>query len=159
MRGLSLDQARAKIETELAARRTEMDTVAKSVIEAGIAVWSESSDGDKLLVVRGRSHLLSEDTALEDIDRIQHLFDDMENKRDLIQLLGLAEKADGVRIFIGSENNLFSMSASSLVVAPYRDNTTKVVGVLGVIGPTRLNYARIIPMVDYTARMMERVLG
>ncbi|MHA1525345.1 MAG: heat-inducible transcriptional repressor HrcA [Alphaproteobacteria bacterium] len=159
MRGLSLDQARTKIEVELVARRTELDSISKSVIEAGVAIWSEGTDGDKMLVVRGRSHLLSEDTALEDIDRIQHLFDDMENKRDLIQLLGLAEKADGVRIFIGSENNLFSMSASSLVVAPYRDNTAKVVGVLGVIGPTRLNYARIIPMVDYTARMMERVLS
>jgi heat-inducible transcriptional repressor len=96
--------------------------------------------------------------AIEDLERIRRLFEDLETKRDLIQLLGLAEKADGVRIFIGSENKLFSLSGSSLIVAPFHDNTRKIVGVLGVIGPTRLNYARIIPMVDYTARLVGRLL-
>jgi len=110
--------------------------------------------------VRGRSHLLPEGEAgLEDLERIGKLFDDLESKRDLIQLLGLAEQAEGVRIFIGSESTMFSLSGSSLIVAPYRDSARKIVGVLGVIGPTRLNYGRIIPMVDYTARIMERVLG
>ena len=96
--------------------------------------------------------------ALGELERIRHLFDDLESKRDLIQLLGLAEKGEGVSIFIGSESKLFSLSGSSLVVAPFRDEQRKIVGVLGVIGPTRLNYARIIPMVDYTAKLVGRLL-
>ncbi len=97
-------------------------------------------------------------SASEDLARIRQLFDDLESKRDLVQLLGLAEHAEGVRIFIGSENNLFSLSGSSLIVSPFHDERRKVVGVLGVIGPTRLNYARIIPMVDYTAKLVGRLL-
>ena len=96
---------------------------------------------------------------MEDLERVRLLFDDIENKRDLVQLLGLAEQADGVRIFIGSENKLFSLSGSSLVVSPYMDRSQRVVGVLGVIGPTRLNYARIIPMVDYTAKLVGRLIN
>ena len=109
--------------------------------------------------MRGRSNLLTDLDAVEDLERIRLLFDDLESKKDLIQLLGLAEQGDGVRIFIGSENNLFSLSGSSLVVSPYRDSNQRIVGVLGVIGPTRLNYARVIPMVDYTARLVSRILG
>ncbi len=109
--------------------------------------------------MRGQSNLLTDVDVAEDLERVRLLFDDLENKRDLIQLLGLAEKGDGVRIFIGSENKLFSLSGSSLVVSPYRDREQRIVGVLGVIGPTRLNYARVIPMVDYTARLVSRMLG
>ena len=98
-------------------------------------------------------------TALEDLERVRLLFDDLETQRELVRLLGLAEAGEGVRIFIGSENKLFSLSGSSLVVSPYRDSEQRVVGVLGVIGPTRLNYARIIPMVDYTAKVVGRLLG
>ena len=108
--------------------------------------------------MRGQSNLLKDVSAADDLDRIRQLFDDFESKRDLVQLLGASENADGVRIFIGSENKLFSLSGSSLVVAPFRDETRRVVGVLGVIGPTRLNYARIIPMVDYTAKLVGRLI-
>jgi heat-inducible transcriptional repressor len=108
--------------------------------------------------VRGQGNLLKDLTAIEDLERIRQLFDDLEAKRELVQLLGLAEKGDGVHIFIGSENQLFSLSGSSLIVSPFRDSSRKIVGVLGVIGPTRLNYARIIPMVDYTARLISRTL-
>jgi heat-inducible transcriptional repressor len=108
--------------------------------------------------VRGQANLLKDLNAQEDLERIRHLFDDLERKRDLVQLLGLSESADGVRIFIGSENKLFSLSGSSLIVAPFHDERRKVVGVLGVIGPTRINYARIIPMVDYTAKLVSRLL-
>jgi heat-inducible transcriptional repressor len=130
----------------------------KKVIEAGLATWSGSHDERKSLIVRGQGNLLKDLTALDDLERIRQLFDDLEAKRELVQLLGLAEKGDGVHIFIGSENQLFSLSGSSLIVSPFRDSTRKVVGVLGVIGPTRLNYARIIPMVDYTARLISRTL-
>lgn len=160
LRGMSLAEARAKVEAELQFNEAELDGLSRTIVEAGLAVWSDRSNSatDKMLIVRGRSNLLSDASALEDLERIGRLFDDLESKRDLIQLLGLAEQAEGVRIFIGSENTLFSLSGSSLIVAPYHDASRKIVGVLGIIGPTRLNYGRIIPMVDYTAKLMERVL-
>jgi heat-inducible transcriptional repressor len=160
LRGMSLAEARARVETELRRNEAELDALSKAVVEAGLAVWADRSNSanDKLLIVRGRSNLLTDASALEDLERIGRLFDDLESKRDLIQLLGLAEQADGVRIFIGSENTLFSLSGSSMIVAPYHDQGRKIVGVLGIIGPTRMNYGRIIPMVDYTARVLERML-
>jgi heat-inducible transcriptional repressor len=111
------------------------------------------------LIVRGQAHLLEDLRALEDLDRVRHLFDDLETRKGLIDLLGRAERAEGVNIFIGSENKLFSLSGSSTIVSPYRDGQGRIVGVLGVIGPTRLNYARIIPMVDYTAKVVSKVLA
>ncbi len=158
IRGLTIAEARASIDAELAKSRAELDALTQKVIKAGLAEWSGTSDDRKSLIVRGQANLLKDLTAIEDLERIRQLFDDLEQKRDLSQILGLADHADGVRIFIGSENKLFSLSGSSLIVAPFRDGERKVVGVLGVIGPTRLNYARIIPMVDYTARIVSRVL-
>jgi heat-inducible transcriptional repressor len=158
IRGLTIAEARAATEAELSKAKAELDKLTQKVIKAGLAEWSGSVDDRKSLIVRGQANLLKDLTAIEDLERIRQLFDDLETKRDLSQILGLAEHADGVRIFIGSENKLFSLSGSSLIVAPFHDTNRKVVGVLGVIGPTRLNYARIIPMVDYTARLVSRVL-
>ena len=144
---------------ELGTARAELDQLTQKVITAGLAEWSGAIAGErKSLIVRGQANLLKDLTAIEDLERIRQLFDDLENKRDLVQILGLAEKGEGVRIFIGSENKLFSLSGSSLVVAPFHDTEQKIVGVLGVIGPTRINYARIIPMVDYTAKLVSRLL-
>jgi heat-inducible transcriptional repressor len=158
IRGLTVSEARAAIEAELGTAKAELDKLTQKVIKAGLAEWSGSLDDRRSLIVRGQANLLKDLTAVDDLERIRQLFDDLESKRELVQILGLAEHADGVRIFIGSENKLFSLSGSSLIVAPFRDGERKVVGVLGVIGPTRLNYARIIPMVDYTARIVSRVL-
>ncbi len=158
VRGLTFAEARARIERQLANARTELDALTKKVIAEGLAEWPGALRDRKSLVVRGQSNLLKDLTALDDLERIRQLFDDLERQSDLHQLLGLAEAADGVRIFIGSENKLFSLSGSSLVVAPFHDKTRKVVGVLGVIGPTRINYARIIPVVDYTARLVGQLL-
>lgn len=159
MHGKTLDEIRTSLQTELEDQRTALDALTAKVVEAGLATWSGADEADaKTLIVRGRSNLLEDVTAMEDLERIRQLFDDLENKNDLIQLLGLAESAEGVKIFIGSENNLFSLSGSSLIVSPYRDTAQKIVGVIGVIGPTRLNYARIVPMVDYTARVVGRLL-
>ena len=110
------------------------------------------------MIVRGQSNLLDDMSAQNDLERIRRLFDDLEAKKDVMQLLQLAEEGDGVRIFIGSENSLFSLSGSSLVISPYRDQENRVVGALGIIGPTRLNYARIIPTVDFTAQLISRML-
>jgi heat-inducible transcriptional repressor len=158
IRGRTLSEARREVERLSEERRRELDRLAQKVVSAGLATWSGSPAEASTLIVRGRSHLLEDLKQAEDLERIRLLFDDLETKTDLIQLLGLAEQGEGVRIFIGSENKLFSLSGSSLVVAPYRDKDARVIGALGVIGPTRLNYARIVPMVDYTAQLIGRLL-
>jgi heat-inducible transcriptional repressor len=158
IRGTTIAEARANIEQELQSSKAELDELTHKVIQAGLAEWSGALDDRQSLIVRGQANLLKDVTAQDDLERIRHLFDDLERKRDLVQLLGLSEDADGVRIFIGSENKLFSLSGSSLIVAPFHDDRRKIVGVLGVIGPTRINYARIIPMVDYTAKLVSRLL-
>ena len=158
IRGATLTEAKQRVEVEQTKAKAELDELTKKVIEAGLATWSGATDERRSLIVRGQSNLLKDLAAIEELERIRHLFDDLETKRDLIQLLGLADTGEGVRIFIGSESKLFSLSGSSLIVAPFRDTSRKVVGVLGVIGPTRLNYARIIPMVDYTAKLLGKAL-
>jgi heat-inducible transcriptional repressor len=158
LKGTTLAEARRGIEEEMRAQRAQLDELTAQVVQSGLASWSGGKDETKSLVIRGQSHLLDDLKAVEDLERVRLLFDDLEAKKDIMQLLTLAEQAEGVRIFIGSENQLFSMSGSSLIVAPFRDTEHKIVGVLGVIGPTRLNYARIIPMVDYTARLVGRLL-
>jgi heat-inducible transcriptional repressor len=159
VRGATLPEARERIEAELVASQAELDQLTARLVRAGLAQWSGGREDNKSLIVRGQSRLLDDLRAVEDVERIRLLFEDLESKKGLVHLLDLAEKAEGVRIFIGSENNLFSLSGSSLIVAPFQDQERKIVGVLGVIGPTRLNYARIIPMVDYTAKLVSRVLA
>ena len=138
--------------------KTELDQLTQKIVAQGFASWSGGEVAERKLIVRGQSHLLDDLKALDDLERVRLLFDDLETRREVVDLLGRAERADGVRIFIGSENKLFSLSGSSLIVAPFHDEHRKVVGVLGVIGPTRINYARIIPMVDYTAKLVSRLL-
>jgi heat-inducible transcriptional repressor len=157
--GKTLPEVQKFISAELTTLKRELNELTARVVEAGIATWSGSDNaGEKTLIVRGQSNLIEDRATLEDLERIRQLFDVLETKKDLVDLLGAAEKGEGVRIFIGSENKLFSLSGSSLIVAPYRDSKEKIVGVLGVIGPTRINYARIIPMVDYTARLVGRLI-
>ncbi|PZN54079.1 MAG: heat-inducible transcriptional repressor HrcA [Proteobacteria bacterium] len=159
IRGRTLSEARAEIEGRKEETQSALDELSQDLVEKGLAVWAGSESGlPARLIVRGRANLLENVTAQADIERLKHLFDDLETQDSLIQLLDLAEQGPGVRIFIGSENKLFSLSGSSLVVAPYRDKEARVIGALGVIGPTRLNYARIVPMVDYTAQLISRML-
>jgi heat-inducible transcriptional repressor len=159
--GRTLEEARRQILVELESKRLELDELSAKVVEAGLAVWGggHNRNSGASLIVRGHSNLLEDVHAIEDLERIRTLFEDLEGQNDLIQLLELARNADGVRIFIGSENKLFSLSGSSLVLSPYRNKNEQIVGVIGVIGPTRLNYARIIPMVDYTARIVGQLLS
>ncbi|HEX7789586.1 MAG TPA: heat-inducible transcriptional repressor HrcA, partial [Afipia sp.] len=159
IRGRTLAEARSELETALTADRGELDQLTQKVITAGIASWSGGASDERQLIVRGQANLLEDLHAMEDLERVRLLFDDLEAKKGVIDLLGRAERADGVRIFIGSENKLFSLSGSSTIIAPYRDGAGHIVGVLGVIGPTRLNYARVIPMVDYAARIVSQLIG
>jgi len=159
IRGRTLADARGELERALAARQAELDELTQKLVAAGLASWSGGESDERKLIVRGQAHLLDDLKALADLERVRLLFDDLETRREVIDLLGRAEQAEGVRIFIGSENKLFSLSGSSTIVAPYHDAAGRIVGVLGVIGPTRLNYARVIPMVDYTAKVVSKLLG
>lgn len=159
--GLSLAEARTRIDKLKETIRAELDQLSSDLIERGIAMWSgDSGEGRSAqLIVRGRSNLLDGVEGADDIERLRMLFDDLEKKESLSDILSLAEGGQGVRIFIGSENTLFSMSGSSLIVAPYRNGENRIIGAVGVIGPTRLNYSRVVPMVDYTAQLMSRISG
>ncbi|MBO6900367.1 MAG: heat-inducible transcriptional repressor HrcA [Rhizobiaceae bacterium] len=159
IRGRTLAEARQEIARLKDETRAALDELSQDLVERGLAVWAGAEGAAPArLIVRGRANLLQNIGDGADLDLLRHLFEDLETKEGLIQLLDLAEGGAGVRIFIGSENKLFSLSGSSLVVAPYRDQESRVIGALGVIGPTRLNYARIVPMVDYTAQVISRLL-
>ena len=160
LRGRTLEQAREVIRREVEKHRSELDQLAAGLVEKGIALWDDGGQGvPERLIVRGRANLLGQTQDEADLDRVRMLFDDLERKRDLAQLLDLAEGGEGVSVFIGSENKLFSMSGSSLVISPYRDTSRRIIGAIGVIGPTRLNYGRIVPIVDYTARMVGHMVS
>jgi len=159
IRGLSLADAKKQLEVYLTKAKVELDELTQKFIRSGFAEWSGALGDRKSLIVRGQSNLLKDLNALDELERVRQLFDDLESQNDVVQILGLAEQAEGVKIFIGAENKLFSLSGSSLIVAPFHDDSRQIVGVLGVIGPTRINYARIIPMVDYTAKLVSRVLA
>ena len=158
IRGRTLDEVKAEIERTLKEGQAELDQLTQKIVAAGLASWSGGESDERKLIVRGQAHLLDDLKALADLERVRLLFDDLETRREVIDLLGRAEQAEGVRVFIGSENKLFSLSGSSTIVAPYHDASGQIVGVLGVIGPTRLNYARIVPMVDYTAKVVSKLL-
>lgn len=157
--GRTLAEAREGIEASRRAAERELDELTARLVEAGYASWAGVSSESRHLIVRGQAHLLEDLTAATDLERVRLLFADLETKTEVIDLLERAEEGEGVRIFIGSENKLFSLSGSSMIAAPLRDNERRIIGALGVIGPTRLNYARIIPMVDYTAKVIARVIG
>jgi len=159
IRGKTLAEVKAELEKALEAGRAELDQLTQKIVAAGLASWSGGEREERKLIVRGHANLLDDLRAVEDLERVRRLFDELETKRGVADLLGRAERAEGVRIFIGSENKLFSLSGSSTIIAPYRDSTGGIVGVIGVIGPTRLNYARIIPMVDYTAKIVSKLLA
>lgn len=156
--GRTFDQAAELIAAELRSRQAELDQLTKKVVQAGIAELAGQDADRETLIVRGRANLIDDHAAIEDLERIRMLFDDLEQKRELVKLLDLAREGDGVKIFIGAENSLFSLSGSSVIASPYVNGANQLVGVIGVIGPTRINYARIIPMVDYTAKVIGQLL-
>jgi heat-inducible transcriptional repressor len=160
LEGRTLGEMRGVVGAEIVRRRAELDALSRELIEAGTALWATDPDeGRGRLIVRGRANLLEGAEDAAQLERIRELFDDLERKRDLAQLLELTEGGEGVRVFIGSENKLFSLSGSSLVVSPYMNADRRIIGAVGVIGPTRLNYGRIVPIVDYTAQLVGRLVS
>jgi heat-inducible transcriptional repressor len=160
--GRTLADAARAMRAEIASGHSALDAASRDLVERGLAVWSEdnfeASGRRPVLIVRGQANLLDE-AALTDLERVRGLIDDLESKQSVAELLDLAREADSTRIFIGSENRLFALSGSSVIASPYRDREGRVVGVVGVIGPTRLNYARVVPMVDFTAQSLGKLIG
>ena len=159
MEGNTLSEAKKLIKNEIDYRRQELDTLARDLVQSGLALWEDTEERHERLIVKGRANLLNESSQQEDLERIKNLFDDLERKRDIADFLEVTEKGEGVRIFIGSENKLFSLTGSSLVVSPYMNSDRKIIGAVGVIGPTRLNYGRIVPVVDYTAQLVGKMIS
>ncbi len=159
LRGKTLAETKADVASELSRARRELDAAAAHLIEEGLAAWSGGDGAARALIVRGRANLLGDPNATADLERVRMLFDDLEQKEQLIGLLDDVRVAEGVRIFIGAETRLFSLSGSALIAAPYMSGSRKVLGAIGVIGPARLNYARVIPLVDYTARALGRLMN
>ena len=159
MQGRTLSQAKEIIQKEISIRRQELDSLAAELVENGIVFWEAKGERQERLIVRGRANLLENEAEEEELERIRLLFNDLERKQDIAEFLDLTEQSDGVRIFIGSENKLFSLSGSSLVISPYMNSEHKIIGAVGVIGPTRLNYGRIVPIVDYTAQLVGKTLS
>jgi len=156
--GLTLAEAEARLRTEIRQRRDALDTTAAELIATGLAAWSVDHARRPVLIVRGQANLIDA-AAADDLNRVRQLLDELENREEIARLLGAARDATGCRIFIGSENRMFALSGSSVIAAPYRGSEGEVVGVVGVIGPTRLNYARVVPMVDFTAQVLTRLMA
>ena len=158
MAGRTLAEATRLLKQEIVSGKSALDQASSDLVKRGLAVWSKDPTERPVLIIRGQANLL-DDGALQDLERVRSLLDDLENKQSVAELLENAREAESARIFIGSENRLFSLAGLSVIASPYRDGEGKVVGVLGVIGPTRLNYARVVPMVDFTARSLGKRLG
>jgi heat-inducible transcriptional repressor len=155
--GLTLSEAQARLKAEIGDGRAALDKAAQKLVERGLALWSEDGARRPVMIVRGQANLIDE-SAAADLERVRQLLDELEGKEEIARLLDQARAGASMKIFIGSENELFALSGSSVIAAPYRGQDGKVVGVVGVIGPTRLNYARVVPMVDFTAKTLSRLL-
>jgi heat-inducible transcriptional repressor len=156
--GRTIEEAHADIEDEITSQKAQLDELTSHVVSTGLASWA-GGDKETALIVRGQANLLEDVTALTDLERLRSLFEMLEMKETVLRLLDASRQGSGVQIFIGAESHLFGVSGCSLIIAPYQNSREQIVGAIGVIGPTRINYARIIPMVDYTAKMIGRLIG
>jgi heat-inducible transcriptional repressor len=156
--GRTIEEARADIEDEISSHQSQLDELTSRVVATGVASWT-GTDGERALIVRGQANLLGDVTALADLERLRAVFEMLETKETMLRLLDASRQAEGVQIFIGAESHLFGLAGCSLIIAPYQNSRQQIVGAIGVIGPTRINYARIIPMVDYTAKVIGRLIG
>jgi len=156
--GRTIEEARIAIEDEILSHKAQLDELTSRIVSTGLASWA-GGDAESALIVRGQANLLEDVTALADLERLRSLFEMLETKETVLRLVDASKKAEGVQIFIGAESHLFGVAGCSLIIAPYQNSREQIVGAIGVIGPTRINYARIIPMVDYTAKMIGRLIG
>ena len=156
--GRTIEEARSEIQQEIESHQVQLDVLTSKLVAAGLASWA-GGDKDSALIVRGQANLLDDVTALADLERLRTLFEMLETRETILRLLDASKQGEGVQIFIGAESHLFGVTGCSMVIAPYHNSREQIVGAIGVIGPTRINYARIIPMVDYTAKVIGRLIG
>ena len=156
--GLTLAEAGSRLRSEIREKKEAIDSAAAELVAAGLADWTQDQDRRPVLIIRGQANLIDE-AAAADLERVRQLLDELEDRQEIARLLEGAREGPGCRIFIGSENRMFALSGSSVIAAPYRGSQGEVVGVVGVIGPTRLNYARVVPMVDFTAKALTRLMA
>jgi len=156
--GRTIEEARTDIEGEITSSKAQLDEVTGRVVATGLASWA-GGDADRALIVRGQANLLDDVTVVADLERLRALFEMLETRETMLRLLDASKRGDGVQIFIGAQSHLFGLAGCSLIIAPYQNSREEIVGAIGVIGPTRINYARIIPMVDYTAKVIGRLIG
>ncbi|MBO4521231.1 MAG: heat-inducible transcriptional repressor HrcA [Alphaproteobacteria bacterium] len=157
LQGRTLEEARSEILTEMDSHKAQLDAVSSRLVAEGLAAWGGDKKG--FLIVKGQANLLDNIQAAEDLERVRTLFNVLEAQESMTKLLDLTEKAEGVQIYIGSENELFALSGCSMIMAPYRNSNEKIIGAVGIIGPTRMNYARIIPLVNYTSQVVSKLIG
>lgn len=157
LQGRTIEEARDEILAETASHKAQLDEVSARLVATGLAAWGGGKRG--VLIVKGQANLLENIQALEDLERVRNLFSVLEKQESMAKLLDLTENADGIQIYIGSENKLFDLAGCSMITAPYRNSDEKIVGAVGIIGPTRMNYARIIPLVDYTSQVVSKLIG
>ena len=154
-----MSEAQKVIATEIATERAELDALTRSVVEAGLAIWSDGAAGGGVLIIRGQAKLLDDVKGMVDLERIRALFQKLDKQESMLRMIEATDGAEGVQIFIGAENALFALAGCSVIIAPFSNSEEQIVGAIGVVGPARMNYARIIPMVDYTAKIINRVIG
>lgn len=157
--GRTLAEALSNVHQEIESHRAQLDNLASELVERGLAHWSGGNLQQGYLIVRGQANLLENITAMEELEQVRELFQALEARENLARLIDLTELAEGVQIFIGADNALFAHAGCSMIVAPFNDKSEKIVGAIGIIGPTRMNYARIVPMVDYTSKVLSRIIG
>ena len=156
--GRTISESYDEIMTELDEHRAQLDELTSRVVESGLATWAGGDDQGSL-IIRGQAHLLDDVAAAADLEHIRSLFAVLETKEEMLKLLSLADSAEGVQIFIGANNELFNIAGCSMIVESFHNSNEQIIGAIGVIGPTRMNYARIIPMVDYTAKVISQLIG
>ncbi len=159
LNGRNLEEVQTAIEDEISSRRAQIDQLSAGLVQKGLASWSEADKEQAVLVIRGQEKLLNDVRAIEDVERIRNLFSALEGKENLLNLLKATDSGEGVKLFIGAETHLFGLTDCSMIVAPYAGKDNQIAGAIGVVGPLRMNYARIIPMVDYTAEVLSQLIG
>lgn len=157
IQGKNLTSLRQETFEDIERQRAQLDNITAALVKKGLAL-PPSAANEGHIIVRGQSHLLQDVKALEDLEHARNLLAKLEENRAIMSLLEETQDAEGVQIYIGSENRIFESSGWSMVLSPYRSEDRKIVGAIGVIGPTRLNYSRIIPLVDYTSKIMEKLI-
>ena len=154
----NIDEIKKNIKDDIKNSKGRLEVLSKNLVKKGILELEPNTE-NPYIFLHGQSSLLGDEIISKDLDQIRKLFDEIENKNTFVNILENTNAAKGVQIFIGSQNFLFKHSGLSMVMAPYKNKAQEIIGAIGVVGPTRLNYSRIVPLVDYTSKIIGKVLS